>query len=308
MAACALLESVPDPSTEEIREALSGNLCRCTGYQKILDAVHSRRPGPGMTESDSIISGQQPAPGGCWRPGQRAHRLRRRHLASGHAGGAAVAQPPWSRSDHPHRHRPGARPRGVVTVITGADLPITYGILPVSPGRARPRFGAGQVRGRAGGGGGGGGCRDRGPGPQTDRGGVRDHRGDRFHRRSGYRPGADPRRWGRQEHASHRCPRIRRRFPGVLEEADHIREDLYDFAGAPMLHWCSMPPSPPMAPTGGSPSGHRPRCQHYLHRTLEKVLELPAGRIRVVATPVGGRLQGKTDPFSHEIVAPGSRW
>ena len=30
---------VPDPSDDEIREALSGNLCRCTGYQKILDAV-----------------------------------------------------------------------------------------------------------------------------------------------------------------------------------------------------------------------------------------------------------------------------
>jgi carbon-monoxide dehydrogenase small subunit len=39
MAAAALLESVPDPSTEEIRDALSGNLCRCTGYAKILEAV-----------------------------------------------------------------------------------------------------------------------------------------------------------------------------------------------------------------------------------------------------------------------------
>ena len=29
----------PDPSDDEIREALSGNLCRCTGYQKIFDAV-----------------------------------------------------------------------------------------------------------------------------------------------------------------------------------------------------------------------------------------------------------------------------
>jgi carbon-monoxide dehydrogenase small subunit len=35
-----LLRRVPDPSDDEIREALSGNLCRCTGYQKILDAVH----------------------------------------------------------------------------------------------------------------------------------------------------------------------------------------------------------------------------------------------------------------------------
>ena len=40
VAAADLLQRIPDPSDDEIREALSGNLCRCTGYQKILDAVH----------------------------------------------------------------------------------------------------------------------------------------------------------------------------------------------------------------------------------------------------------------------------
>ena len=34
-----LLRTNPSPSEPEIREALSGNLCRCTGYEKILDAV-----------------------------------------------------------------------------------------------------------------------------------------------------------------------------------------------------------------------------------------------------------------------------
>jgi carbon-monoxide dehydrogenase small subunit len=34
-----LLRRIPQPSDDEIREALSGNLCRCTGYQKIFDAV-----------------------------------------------------------------------------------------------------------------------------------------------------------------------------------------------------------------------------------------------------------------------------
>ena len=40
VAAADLLSRVPDPSDDEIREALSGNLCRCTGYSKILDAVN----------------------------------------------------------------------------------------------------------------------------------------------------------------------------------------------------------------------------------------------------------------------------
>ncbi len=39
VAAHDLLNRVPRPSDPEIREALAGNLCRCTGYEKILDAV-----------------------------------------------------------------------------------------------------------------------------------------------------------------------------------------------------------------------------------------------------------------------------
>jgi carbon-monoxide dehydrogenase small subunit len=39
MATADLLQRNPSPTDDEIREALSGNLCRCTGYQKIFDAV-----------------------------------------------------------------------------------------------------------------------------------------------------------------------------------------------------------------------------------------------------------------------------
>ena len=37
----ALLDSTPDPTRDQIREALSGNLCRCTGYQQIFEAVEA---------------------------------------------------------------------------------------------------------------------------------------------------------------------------------------------------------------------------------------------------------------------------
>ena len=39
--AAALLEREPDPTREQIRESLAGNLCRCTGYAKIYDAVEA---------------------------------------------------------------------------------------------------------------------------------------------------------------------------------------------------------------------------------------------------------------------------
>jgi len=41
MSAKALLDDNPDPTEEDVREALQGNLCRCTGYKKIVEAVLS---------------------------------------------------------------------------------------------------------------------------------------------------------------------------------------------------------------------------------------------------------------------------
>lgn len=39
LSAKALLDQNPDPTVEEIKEGISGNLCRCTGYQQIIEAV-----------------------------------------------------------------------------------------------------------------------------------------------------------------------------------------------------------------------------------------------------------------------------
>jgi len=39
MSAKSLLDENPDPTEEEIREGISGNLCRCTGYSKIIEAI-----------------------------------------------------------------------------------------------------------------------------------------------------------------------------------------------------------------------------------------------------------------------------
>jgi aerobic carbon-monoxide dehydrogenase small subunit len=38
-----LLDHTPDPSEEETRVAISGNLCRCSGYQQIVDAIRETK-------------------------------------------------------------------------------------------------------------------------------------------------------------------------------------------------------------------------------------------------------------------------
>lgn len=71
MTSVALLAERPAPSRQEIREAISGNLCRCTGYVKIVDAVEraaqdlrehgDERPAPGEQDESDVQGRREPA-------------------------------------------------------------------------------------------------------------------------------------------------------------------------------------------------------------------------------------------------------
>jgi carbon-monoxide dehydrogenase small subunit len=56
MAARDLLADNPDPTPEEVREALEGNLCRCTGYQNIVRAVLAAAPGTARRDAPEPAS------------------------------------------------------------------------------------------------------------------------------------------------------------------------------------------------------------------------------------------------------------
>jgi carbon-monoxide dehydrogenase small subunit len=59
MTATAFLREHPDPDREEIREALEGNLCRCTGYQNIVNAVETAAEDMGAVTDGGVPHGDQ---------------------------------------------------------------------------------------------------------------------------------------------------------------------------------------------------------------------------------------------------------
>ena len=64
LSAADLLEENPDPDREEVREALEGNLCRCTGYQNIVNAVQNAAEQMGTTGGDAAADDVAAADGG----------------------------------------------------------------------------------------------------------------------------------------------------------------------------------------------------------------------------------------------------
>jgi 4-hydroxybenzoyl-CoA reductase alpha subunit len=89
----------------------------------------------------------------------------------------------------------------------------------------------------------------------------------------------------------------------AIAGADHVFDDVFFFEGNTHLpleqHACVAVKDA----DGRLVLYTSTQTPHYVHRALAKALELPAARIRVVATPNGGGFGGKSDPFNHEVVA-----
>jgi 4-hydroxybenzoyl-CoA reductase subunit alpha len=89
----------------------------------------------------------------------------------------------------------------------------------------------------------------------------------------------------------------------ALRAAAHVREDTVFFEGNTHLPMEQHAALAQVAADGKLTLWTSSQTPHYVHRALGKVLEMPMSRIRVIATPNGGGFGGKSDIFSHELVA-----
>ncbi|MDE0960227.1 MAG: molybdopterin-dependent oxidoreductase [Planctomycetota bacterium] len=88
-----------------------------------------------------------------------------------------------------------------------------------------------------------------------------------------------------------------------FEEADQIFEDVMYYEGNTHLPMEQHATVALTEETDRITVYSSTQTPHYLHRSLAKVLAIPAARIRVIACPNGGGFGGKSDPFNHEICA-----
>jgi 4-hydroxybenzoyl-CoA reductase alpha subunit len=94
-------------------------------------------------------------------------------------------------------------------------------------------------------------------------------------------------------------------FGGTEEgfaRADRVYDNLYFYEGSTHLPLEQHASVADFGADGKLTLWSSTQTPHYVHRALAKVLGMPPAKIRVIATPNGGAFGGKSDPFNHEIV------
>jgi 4-hydroxybenzoyl-CoA reductase alpha subunit len=311
MAAKALVDRIPDPSTGEIREALSGNLCRCATYPRVLSAVEEwkeyqhvpldARPhgrGERDQERDHSIVGhgvtRYDAPEKVTGRAKYTADLRLPGMIHGKILGSPIPHGLIRRIDV---SKARALP-GVLAVITAADVPDTwYGVSPAREdeqilARERVRYVGDEVAAVAA------------VDEETAERALRlievqyDQLPAVFDAESAMAPGAPVIHPENPRYAGNVNTRVEWHFGDIEQgfaEADHVREQR--FVG-------NRPYQTPMEPHAAlaqwEPSGRltiwaSTQTPHYLHRSLSRTLGIPMGNIRVIRPAVGGGFGAKAE-------------
>jgi len=301
----------PDASREDIKEALSGNLCRCTGYKKIIDAVteYTQLKKQGITslpekEATSKIIG-------VGRPYIDAEKK-----ALGKAAYADDLQfrnmlhCKFLRSTHAHALienidiSEAQKLEGVLYIATGKELPEKFGVLQVSQDETamaieKTRY-VGEVVAAV----------------AAETAEIAEAACRKI--KVTYKPlrsyftideslqdvGSDTKIHdvGKFNNNIHKKAELRfGNQEEAFKQADVVSEMEFEFEG--VTHAFTEPHSATAYWDENGLTIHTAtQVPHYLHRALAKVMQVPLSRVRVIKPYVGGGFGGKSDPFPHEMI------
>lgn len=310
MTSLSFLKENPKPTREEIKEAISGNLCRCTGYIKIIDAIYhyahqnNQKTTKEKSENEKHLIGT------------RKPYIEATKKVSGKADYADDIKIKnalfckFLRSTFAHAKiisintEKASKLKGVKYILTGKELPISFGVLPISQDETalainKTRY-VGEVVAAVA--------------AETEEIAEQACRlikveyealhpffnmeeslndigeKEKIHQHVKFNNNVHKKaelRFGNQEEG--------------LKNSDHQLSMEFEFKG--VTHAFTEPHA---ATAWWDENGltiiTATQVPHYLHRYLAKVLEVPMSKVRVIKPYVGGGFGGKSDPFPHEII------
>ncbi len=313
LSAKALLSRQPNPSDADIREALSGNLCRCTGYTKIFEAVRNA----GATARQVPLRYGTPAPGFnvLGARGRKADAIKKATGEAIYADDIALprmAHGKILRSTRAHakilaiRVAAAEAMPGVFAVMTGAELPTPYCIIPWTPDETVLAVGKVRYIGEG----------------VAAVAAIDEETANRalaaievdyedlplvLDPAAAAAPGAPlvhEADWKGRPRTDNVCKEVDLAFgdvEGELAAAAATVDAEFFYEGS-----THAPIEPHCAVASWSADGFltvwsSTQVSHYLHRELGKVLGLPGERVRVIQPVLGGAFGGKSEPFDLEF-------
>ncbi|MGP8215113.1 MAG: molybdopterin-dependent oxidoreductase [Bacteroidia bacterium] len=316
MTALEFIENNPKPSIEAIKEALSGNLCRCTGYKKIVEAVaeyaNERNQLQPSTNGKSAVDGDGKLKTlGKGRPYIEAEK-KARGLAD-YADDIKIKnalQCKFVRSTFPHAYiesidiAEASELEGVHYIATGKELPVTFGVLPISQDETamaieKTRY-AGEIVAAVA--------------AETEEIAKEACRlikvkykplksfltideslndigtNEKIHHHTKFNNNIHKKaelRFGDQQQG--------------LKDSEVVSTMNFEFEG--INHGFTEPHSATAYwDENGLTLISSTQVTHYVHRALAKVMQVPLSRVRVIKPYLGGGFGGKSDPFAHEMI------